>query len=69
MDYQKKNSNSISATHRIGSKKAAEADASFDVASMKSFYQTGGMSNNRSRAVKQLFDSEYVKPEENFRVL
>jgi hypothetical protein len=36
---------------------------------MKSFYQTGGMSNNRSRAVKQLFDSEYVKPEENFRVL
>lgn len=27
------------------------------------------MSNNRSRAVKQLFDSEYVKPEENFRVL
>ena len=24
--------------------------------------------SNRSRAVKQLFDSEYVKPEDNFRV-
>ena len=49
MDYQKKNSNSISATHRMRSQKA---DESFDVASMKSFYQSGGMSNNRSRAVK-----------------
>ena len=25
--------------------------------------------SNRSRAVKQLFDSEYVKPEDNFRVV
>lgn len=41
----------------------------FDTGSMKSFYQTGGLTQNRSRAVKQLFDSEYVKPSENFRVL
>jgi hypothetical protein len=35
---------------------------------MKSFYQTGGLTANKSRAVKQLFDSEYVKPQDNFRV-
>lgn len=39
----------------------------FDTNSLKSggFYQSGG----RARAVKQLFDSEYVKPQDNFRVM
>lgn len=69
MDYQKKNS-TIGANARLNSKRAAEDASKFDTNSVKSFYQTGGLkSSNRSRAVKQLFDSEYVKPEENFRVL
>ena len=39
----------------------------YDTSSLKSggFYQSGG----RARAVKQLFDSEYVKPQDNFRVM
>jgi len=52
MDYQKKNS-SIGASARFNSKKLAEDAASYDAASVKSFYQTGGIkSSNRSRAVK-----------------
>ena len=39
----------------------------YDTTSLKSggFYASGG----RSRAVKQLFDSDYVKPQDNFRVV
>lgn len=42
-----------------------------DGASVKSFLRTGPpstYSQNRARAVKELFDSDYVKPAENFRV-
>ena len=41
----------------------------YDGTSTKSFYKSGGLTATRSRAVKQLFDSEYVKPSENFRVM
>lgn len=42
-----------------------------DAASVKSFLRTGppsAYSSNRARAVKELFDSDYVKPTDNFRV-
>lgn len=42
-----------------------------DGASVKSFLKTGPPSHysqNRARAVKELFDSDYVKPSDNFRV-
>ncbi len=42
-----------------------------DAGSVKSFLQTGPTSHyssNRARAVKELFDSDYVKPADNFRV-
>lgn len=38
---------------------------------MKSFLKTGPpsqYSSNRARAVKELFDSDYVRPTENYRV-
>jgi len=50
----------------------SSAQASFnDATSVKSFNKTGPPSHysqNRARAVKELFDSDYVKPAENFRV-
>lgn len=42
-----------------------------DAGSVKSFFKTGPpsqYSNNRARAVKELFDSDYVRPTENYRV-
>lgn len=42
-----------------------------DGASVKSFLKTGPPSHysqTRARAVKELFDSDYVKPSDNFRV-
>ena len=42
-----------------------------DAASAKSFLKTGPPSHysqNRARAVKELFDSDYVRPADNFRV-
>lgn len=64
MDYQKKQKGSTSRTVV-----ADGTSNAYDTTSIKSFYQTGGLTASRSRAVKQLFDSEYVKPQENFRVL
>ena len=54
MDYQKK---AKASSRQIG---VDVFSATYDTNSLKSggFYQAGG----RSRAVKQLFDSEYVKP-------
>jgi hypothetical protein len=46
-----------------------DASQSFDQSSSKSFYASGGLTANRARAVKQLFDSEYVKPQDNYRVM
>lgn len=42
-----------------------------DAVSVKSFLRTGPpstYSSNRAKAVKELFDSDYVKPTDNFRV-
>jgi hypothetical protein len=42
-----------------------------DAGSVKSFLKTGPpsqYSSNRARAVKELFDSDYVKPTDNYRV-
>lgn len=53
-------------------RKSGNAALNYDVNSVISMNVTTNSllnaGSNRSRAVKQLFDSEYVKPEDNFRV-
>lgn len=65
MDYQKKVKGPRLGTSAGGQ----DFNNTYDTSTIKSFYQSGGLTANRSRAVKQLFDSEYVKPQDNFRVV
>ena len=68
LDYQTAKGESKGSSAR----KSGNAALNYDVNSVVSMNVTTNSllnyGSNRSRAVKQLFDSEYVKPEDNFRV-
>ena len=67
LDYQK----SMSKEGKRPRGKDGAATMSYEMASLPSSNVAGNtllVSQNKSRAVKQLFDSEYVRPEDNFRV-
>lgn len=67
LDYQTQKGDKGSSARKSGN-----AALNYDVNSVISMNVTTNSllnaGSNRSRAVKQLFDSEYVKPEDNFRV-
>lgn len=68
LDYQTQKGDKVGSSAR----KSGNAALNYDVNSVISMNVTTNSllnaGSNRSRAVKQLFDSEYVKPEDNFRV-